>query len=443
MINNDRKYRRLADLYDILVDKNIGVINQIKEIPITPGGPNFFHFSGKACDTSAFVREANFGNTGGASIHREAAVAKAVGEAVERYCSSIYSVDDFKSCSYLNTDFDCVEPGEFALHTKDQCEQPGFPWTYFDKNTPVRWAPGTDLVTGETVHVPAAFVYVPYIYYEGTGDTPIAQPISTGLSCHCSLPEAAYGGICEVVERDSFTLMWQAKMGMPQVRIETLSDVNYNMVERFEKTGDKVTIFNITTDLGIPCFLSVLRNDHPDAPALVFAASSDLDHEVAIAKSLEELAHTRRYSQQIKDTMPPVVIEEKHENIVSQADHLNFWCAQNNMEHAEFIFKNKERQDFEEYESLSSGNSKEDVKTLVSLLSAKGHKVIISRLTSDDIEPLGLEVVRAIVPGLNPLYMGHPIRALRSERLLTVPQKMGYRGVDILSGDNPWPHPYP
>jgi len=443
MIGTDQKYRRLADLYDILVDDAVGIVHQIKEIPRAPGGPDFFHFSGNACDTSAFTREPNFRNTGGASIHRETAVAKALGEAVERYCSAIYDVDELVASSYKDADFSCVAPQEFALHSADQCAVPGFPWVPFNEDTPVRWVPGLELVSGEVIHVPAAFVYVPYIYYQGTGDAPIAQPISTGLACHCSLAEAAYGGICEVVERDSFTLMWQAMLGMPQLRIETLSDTNYDIVSRFEKTGDKITIFNITTDAGVPCFLSVLSNSHPDAPALVFAASADLNPEVAVLKSLEELGHTRRYSQQVKEVMKPVVIEEGHENIVSQADHLNFWADQANAHLAEFIFSSRERQDFDELENLSTGDARKDVELLVNMIGALGHKVIVSRLTTPDVAELGLEVVRAIVPGFNPLYMGHRIRALRSERLWNTPQKLGYAGVNTQVGDNPWPHPYP
>jgi ribosomal protein S12 methylthiotransferase accessory factor len=52
-------------------------------------------------------------------------------------------------------------------------------------------------------------------------------------------------------------------------------------------------------------------------------------------------------------------------------------------------------------------------------------------------------VVRALIPGFNPLFMGHHIRALGGERLWSVPQKLGYSGVNRATGDNPYPHPYP
>jgi ribosomal protein S12 methylthiotransferase accessory factor len=443
MSQSYHSFRRLADLVPYLVDGEVGIIRKVTEIPRAPGEPNFFHFSATACDTSAFTREKNFNKTGGASTSRESALAKALGEAVERYCSAYFDFAELPLTSFEDADFRCVSPDSFALHSAEQYESPGFPWLPFTAATPVRWQPMLDLWSGETWHVPAALVYVPYIYYQGTGDSPIVQPISTGLACHCSLPEAALGGICETVERDSFTLTWQAQMAVPQIRVETLSDENYELVQRFEIAGAKVFMLNITTDLGIPCVLSVLKSEVETSPALVFAASASLSPEEAARKSLEELAHTRRYSQQIKELVPPVVIEENHENIETQIDHLNFWCDYKNAPLADFLFSSKVRQDFAELEDLSTGSPRTDLEVLVNRLHEHGYQALTARLTTSDVAGLGLEVVRSVVPGLNPLFMGHRIRSLGGERLWTVPQRMGLKGITRETGDNPWPHPYP
>jgi ribosomal protein S12 methylthiotransferase accessory factor len=54
-----------------------------------------------------------------------------------------------------------------------------------------------------------------------------------------------------------------------------------------------------------------------------------------------------------------------------------------------------------------------------------------------------LKVVRAIIPGFHPLFMGHKLRALGGSRLWQVPQSLGYQGINRDTGDNPAPHPYP
>ena len=67
--------------------------------------------------------------------------------------------------------------------------------------------------------------------------------------------EAAVSALGEVVERDAFTITWQARLAPPQIRAETLSDANYNLVERFERAGGTVTLLNLTLDNGIPTIL--------------------------------------------------------------------------------------------------------------------------------------------------------------------------------------------
>ena len=76
----------------------------------------------------------------------------------------------------------------------------------FTRSTPVRWTEALDPLSGERIHVPASMVYMPYYFHLASGDTPIVQPISTGMACHCTPAEAAITGICEVIERDALML---------------------------------------------------------------------------------------------------------------------------------------------------------------------------------------------------------------------------------------------
>lgn len=437
--------RRLFDVLDDLVDDQVGVVRCVQEVRREPGAPEFFHYSAVAANTAAFTAQENFRNTGGASTRRDIAIAKAVGEAVERYSSAIFEVEEFPLHAAEDAPFKCVDPASFALYSDAQYDTPGFPWVRFDETTTVRWVGGVNPHTGEVVYVPAAFVWMPYHYYRGSGDTPIVQPISTGMACHCSPAEAACSGLGEVVERDAVMIFWQGKLSCPQVRVETLSDANYDLVHRFEATGDSVVLLNITTDLGIPCVLSVLRSRSPERAAFVFAASSDLDPEIATRKALEELAHTRRYSQQIQTHMARMAPDPtgRYEAVEKQLEHLNFYCGQENAHLAEFALASKERLEFDEIPSLSTGTPEGDLRVFGERLAAAGHTPVIVPLTSPDIAELGLHVVRAVVPGLHPLFMGHKLRALGGRRLWEVPGRMGHPQITRESGDNPAPHPYP
>jgi ribosomal protein S12 methylthiotransferase accessory factor len=196
-------------------------------------------------------------------------------------------------------------------------------------------------------------------------------------------------------------------------------------------------------DVGIPTILSVLRSHVSDAPALVFAASTDLNPEEAVRKSLEELAHTRRLAQQLKTNLPSPIPDPNFENIVNQDLHVWLYCDHKNTHLADFIFESQQRIEFDEIENLASGDQGIDLRTLLEKVENVNHRVLVVDLTTPDVSESGLFVFRALIPGFHPLFMGHGIRALGGTRLWQVPQKLGYQGITKLSGANPAPHPFP
>ena len=203
-------------------------------------------------------------------------------------------------------------------------------------------------------------------------------------------------------------------------------------------------MFNITLDHGIPTILSVMRGRAPGDPALVVAASASLDPVDAAIKSLEELAHTRRYSAIILRHLPRLPVEHPaHANVGSQVDHLNFWADHDNVSRAGLLLAPVAQQPFGALENLATGDVEADLRRAAERVEATGEQVLVADLTTPDIQELGLSVVRAVVPGYHPLHLGHPIRALGGSRLWHVPPRLGYPGISPSSGDNPWPHPYP
>lgn len=443
MIARRRSLRRLFDALEYIVDERVGIVQFVSEAPRQPGNPDFFHFYAQACNTRSFSGQANFGKTGGASTERRVAMAKAIGEAIERYCGAIYELADLPLHSYSDAPFQCVHPSAYALLSPEQYQMAGMLFVPFEEKTMVRWVAALDPLGGEIWQVPAAMVYVPYVYHRGHGDSPISQSISTGLACHCSYTEAAISAVCEVIERDAFTITWQAMLAHPQIRVESLSARSRDMVTHFERAGYAVTLFNMTLDTGVPTVLAVSRGTLGDMPALVPAGAASPDPEEAVCKSLEELEHTREYCQKIRMHLPRLEPEPHYGHINDQTGHLNFWCDHANAPLADFLFASSERIDFDEIPRLSTGNPARDLRVLLEKVRAVNHMALLCDLTTSDVADVGLAVVRAVIPGFHPLVVGHSIRSLGGKRLWTVPQKLGYAGITQSRGDNPVPHPYP
>jgi len=250
----------LLEVSDALVDPRVGIIANVTDVPRHPGGPDFFTFHAQACNTAAFVGSRNFGSTAGSSLRRERAIAKALGEAIERYCSAIYDPRDFLLHTHRKAPKGAIDPELFALYSNEQYLTAAFPYRPFTRDSPVRWTTAIDLTSQQLAYVPAAMVYVPYYFSED--ETPFIQPMSTGLACHTTYERAVISGICEVIERDSFSLAWLQGFSPPRINLHTLSDECRAIIQTFERTGRNVVLLNITRDTHIPTILAVQNSDH-------------------------------------------------------------------------------------------------------------------------------------------------------------------------------------
>ncbi|MEX5218033.1 MAG: YcaO-like family protein [Nitrospira sp.] len=433
--------QRFCDTIERLVDDRMGIIRGVTELPNPPGAPGFFHYAAEACKVNAFQPRNNFREAGGASFDRRLAMAKAIGEAVERYCSAIYLQEECPLSTADSAPFPRAEPSDFALFSMEQYAEGGFCYVPFTGETLLRWTEAVDLVSKTSCYIPACMVYVPYYSDTEAGEQSITQPISTGLACHGNWEDAAISAICEVIERDAFTITWQAMMSPPCIRIETLSERNRDLVERFEYVGDSVHLFNMTFDHGVPCILSVMASSCPQVPALAFAAASAPSPEEAVRKSLEELAHTRRHAVQLKANRERFVPQPDYSNVINQETHVLLFTDQAQCSLAEFLFTSESWADFQDLPDISNRSPEHTLRHLINAITSQGHRILLKDLTTPDVQELGFYVVRAVIPGFHPLFMGYKNRALGGKRLWTVPQMLGYQS--LTGRDNPAPHPFP
>jgi ribosomal protein S12 methylthiotransferase accessory factor len=434
--------RRLLDVVDRIVDNRTGIVQSCYEMRPEAHAPHLFHYYAYSCNTAAFAPWGNFRNVGGVATDRQMARAKAVGEAVERYCSAIFRREELPLTSFNAAPFRCVEPERFNYFSAEQFARIGYPYKPFERDTPVRWTSAIDLTDGDDTHVPACAVWMPYYFDAVGGETPIFQPISSGLSAHCSLEEATLGGLLEVVERDSFSMTWQGRLSHPRIRAETLSHANYRLVELIERAGDEVFLLDATTDLGIPCVLVVLHGRASPAPPLTIAASAELSPEFAIRKALEEAVHTRRYMREVQNWTSDFDPGVDFDGVLDQSHHLRLWGKPEMRQQADFLLACDHRVDWTEMTSLEEPTAMQGLRRLVDVLAAKGFRSYMADLTTPDVAALGMHVVRSLVPGLHPFFIGHHIRARNCPRLFEAPQRFGHPAVSK-GQDNPFPHPFP
>ena len=85
-----------------------------------------------------------------------------------------------------------------------------------------------------------------------------------------------------------------------------------------------------------------------------------------------------------------------------------------------------------------------NIRCLVDKLNEKNLNVIVKDLTTVDIDDVGFKVVRAVVPGMQPLDINFARRYLGGKRLYGVPCQMGLRSQPLTEEEvNPYPHMFP
>lgn len=404
---------------DALVDERFGVIKMVMESPHEPGEPAFFEFVAEVSATAKWLSRKPFGYGGGASVSRDLAVAKAVGEAIERYCAAIYDLDALPLTSARDASFPCVEPDRFALFSRAQHEAGIRPFVPFEEDTPVRWTEAVRVLDGTRMFVPAASVFLPY--YDEGGEEIVIPPVSTGLASGIDPVSASVSGLLEVIERDAFCRCWYGMRSPPRIDRERLPERIVEIIGRFERCGYSVGLFDIRSDLDIPVVLAIATGEHRDAPALSIAASASMAPLRAATKALEELAMTLRYQRELKLS--------RHPGFGLAGDrHLSFWNDRDRRGDAAFLWASSDTIDISD--PVRPRTPQEELAWLARRLDEHGFDAFICDITSADVAEAGMAVARAVVPGLQPLLFGEGMVAQGGTRL----------GAGPL---NPHPHPFP
>lgn len=433
-------YKRLLDTLPYLVDEHTGIINSIEEQPRQENMPGLFYYIARGANTNALIASGYAATTAGVSSDRDIAICKAAGEAVERYCGSIYEDARLLLSSYSSLDGSAIHPSAFALFSPDQYTQSGFPFASFDTETPVRWTQGLDPVTGMKVWIPACFVFVPYEVIPG--EASIWRAGSTGLAAHCSFEEAALNGIAEVIERDCFAITWQAMMSRPLIDRASLSKEHLELIDKFESLGYTINLVDIRNETGIPAVLGVLESngDH-GLVSIALSAAVHLNPETAVRKCLEELCLMERYTRRANLT-PWDGPGENFGFVNTYFDHVKLYNSVGFKSHARFLTASAHKTRLDEMQHVETGNPVSDFEHIVRLVRESGCQVYTVDVTTEDIAALGLSVVRSIIPQYHPHLPGFTTRALGGKRLWEIPQLLGYQGLSRETGDNPFPHPF-
>jgi len=316
----------------------------------------------------------------GKGVTTIAARVSAIMEGLERYSAELQASDSLKMGKYPNLaeEYEILDPVELILPEN------------IDPDAVIPWVFGHELLYNndslvlEELLVPAVSVYhpLPSQYYS------LFRTGTNGIASGNTLEEATFHALCEVIERDAWSLCEAEKNGGRLITdIEDADGDVARLLRVFEEAGVSVLLRDITSDIGLPTIAAIADDVTLKDPTLLcLGMGTHSSPKIAALRALTEVAQSR--ATQIHGAREDATIADVRKQIgYDRTKRLNAkW------------FDDSQTIRFSELKDISQDDFLDEIKQTIQMLNKVGlQTVIVKDLTRPE---LGIPVVRVIVPGL-------------------------------------------
>lgn len=227
----------------------------------------------------------------GKGLTESEAIGGAIGEAVERYCASHVDRQRLYRTTLRDAPVGAVLPQDCTLYSDAQYRRPGFPHMRPTPELEIDWMRAIELPEGRETWVPAVAVYM-----HGNNVMPgdaLFTPTSSGLAAGASVNEAVRSGLCELIERDAFLVMWMNRLAVPELMLDGSDGALVGIVEHYACFGVELRMFDLTTDVGVPVVMALALAGDAVGPAAVVGLGCHLDPQLAALRAAFEVCQVR------------------------------------------------------------------------------------------------------------------------------------------------------
>lgn len=368
-------------------DERVGLITNVGERESFPVP----YYIATTADTTVFSdsRAAEF--AAGVDPDWDRAFMKALGEGLERYAAGVYRTSEFTTAP-ARTRANPVSPREFVR--PDDVATP-------EMETSLPWVEGVDLTTRQTVSLPADFVHHPPMSDRDT------RPITTGLGLGSSGVESLLAGLYEVIERDAAMLSWYSTFD--PMALATDDDGIDALQKRARAENLEVTLLLLTQDIDVPVVGAAVHRED-EWPNFAMGSSANLDATAAahsaLSEALQNWMELRAMGQDAAKDEEGAI-----------GTHASFpTSAQRFIDTDGTVYAGDVGPS-----ELPTGEPELDA--LVERVTDAGLGAYAARVTTRDLERIGFEAHRALVPAAQPLFVGQPFFG---ERAKEVPRELGF-----------------
>jgi ribosomal protein S12 methylthiotransferase accessory factor len=425
--------KKNIDPIEVLL-KELRLKNILKSISDNSGffydEPGFYYYSSLLNPSIKYFKLLGFRvNThylvsGGISyVSRRLALLKCLGETVERFCQCCYNPKSIFFSSYKQL----LEKSKNAL---DPVIYKNYPKI---RNKKIGWIEGRDFINNAKILLPAQLAY---LSYPRKNEISLSLNITTGAAAGFTHESALLNGIYEAIERDAFMTMYLNKIDAPKINLTKITDkAIQSVIKIYARYGFEVAVYNLTNDLGVPVFLTMLVDKLGNNPKFSIGMKVGLNINSSILGSLEEAFLARYYiKNELLQRKFPIYRMGKI-SIDSAFDRGLFWMNPAMLKELDFLTKQSPKQFNIKDLKL---NQKEELEHVKQILRGKGLQVYYADITLKNFRKINYLVYKVFIPSLQPLYLVEEEKELKMDRLKTVAEHFGKKNVII----NEIPHPF-
>lgn len=416
----------LADL----ADERFGLVSQTRR---GPGGGGLFSATARFATFHPDQVGLHHGNLScGLAGDADAAREIAQIEGLERYCLSATAAPAV-TATYAALGASALLPADLPLYSGRQSRGPGFPYAVFRRDLPLTWVWGYNLSRERPVLLPeevaSAWLRRPQLYCE----------TSSGVAAHWSRERALLSAVLELVERDAFMIHWLLRHPPPRLDGGELGGPESGVIAGIRAAGYAVELVDLSLDLRIPVVAAFGLCEDGRKPALLVGAGCAPEPRAAAGKALAELGGAVfSWAGRPWRPAPPMRPDE----VRRLGDHAAAYAHPLWRDRAAFLWSGTEGRRLGQMPRLPSGEGGTGLlAALVEELRRHRLELIAVELTTPDVSASGLHVVRAVVPGLQPIGFGPFGLRLGGRRLYDVAERLGRARSE--AGLNPDPHCFP
>ncbi len=399
-----------------------GVVSRLERIEADlPMNTNYLathNFSGPARTVNELKAGLSGGSFGKGST-AEQGEASALMEAIERY-SGIFQGDEIRVTRRF-TDFpsgDAILPNDVLLFSDAQDRQdqaqtidadPSMPMPApFDRSAEIEWSPVWSLRDERFKYLPTSLLY---FFYRGPPAAYHVHADSNGCAAGNTLGEAIVQGFLELVERDAYAIWWYNRLQRAEVDLGQFDEAYIRDLKiQLAETGRRLWMLDVTSDLGIPSFVTITHWMENSQEFVEFGSGSHFDARIAALRAMTELNQFLSIGL-MGGRDPNPSSQESNDGIATPPFRLQ--------DHAYLTPSGAAvvRPDFGS--KFGSLDTREQVRACVDLAKRAGLDFLVLDQTRPDID---VPVARVIVPGLRHFY-----RRFAPGRLYDVPVKLGWQ----------------